>query len=78
MSYTSNKKQKYPRGCRVRIAKNLGPSMSHFEAGRDATVLYTYASKYGYGDFKAYGLDVDGIGEVAWYKEKQLTRIEDL
>ena len=69
---TQPKGQKFPNGARVRIADNLGPYMSHFPAGRGATVKYTYAHAYGGTDVKSYCLDVDGHGEISWYHEHQL------
>lgn len=71
----SNAKQKFAKGTRVHIAKDLGPGMSHFESDLNATVQHSYAQAYGGNDFKSYSLDVDGIGEVAWYDESQLTKI---
>ena len=67
--------QKYPIGARVRIADNLGATMSHFENGCNATVLYTYGHAFG-GNGKSYALDLDGKGFRAWYYEEQLTLIE--
>lgn len=69
------KNQKFPNGSRVRIADNLGPYMSHFKSGVNATVVHTYAHAYGGSDVKSYCLDVDGYGEVSWYEEHQLTAI---
>jgi hypothetical protein len=68
--------QKFKPGTRVKIAKNLGPHMSHFPCDKMATVLYTYAHAYQSDDersLKQYCLDIDGIGEVSWYEEDQLT-----
>jgi hypothetical protein len=67
--------QKFAIGSRVRIIKNLGPSMPHFPSGKNATVKYTYAYVYGGNDYKSYCLDVDDIGEVSWYYEQQLKSI---
>tara|TARA_Y100000310_G_scaffold214597_1_gene215488 strand:+ start:154 stop:447 length:294 start_codon:yes stop_codon:yes gene_type:complete len=67
--------QKFPCGSRVRIADDLGQSMSHFVSGVDATVVHTYAHAFGGKDVKSYCLDVDGYGETAWYYEHQLTAI---
>lgn len=67
------KGQKFPLGSRVRIADDLGPHMEHFESGKNATVMYTYAHAYGGTDVKSYCLDIDGVGEVSWYEEYQLT-----
>ena len=72
-------KQKFKKGQRVHICKDLGVCMSHFPSDRDATVKYTYAQEcgdYGEGEDKEYCLDVDGRGSVAWYDEWQLTAIK--
>jgi len=69
--------QKFPPGTRVRIADDLGDFMSHFESGCMATVLHTYAHAYGGDDISIYSLDIDGVGEVAWYYERQLTLVEE-
>lgn len=69
--------QKFHIGSRVKIADNLGPGMSHFSgAGKSATVLYTYAHAYGGSGVKSYALDIDGLGDCAWYEEHQLSLIE--
>lgn len=68
--------QKYAPGTRVRIADDLGPSMSHFKSGKNATVKYTYAHAYGGSNTKSYCLDIDGCGESSWYYEHQLTPID--
>jgi len=70
------KGQKFPPGTRVHIAEDLGPWMSHFESGVDATVEYTYAHAYGGDNINSYSLDVDGHGSIAWYYENQLTEIK--
>ena len=69
------KGQKYPPGTRVRIAEDLGSSMSHFPSGKLATIEYTYAHAYGGDDVKCYSLNVDGLGSIAWYYEHQLEAI---
>lgn len=68
--------QKYPPGTRVRIADDLGRAMSHFPSGKNATVHHTHAHAYGGSSVKSYCLDIDGLGQVAWYYEEQLTPIE--
>ena len=68
--------QKFPIGSRVYIQQDLGPCMSHFTSGCSATVKYTYAHAYGGEDILSYCLDVDGHGEISWYKEHQLTLLE--
>ena len=68
--------QKYAPETRVRIADDLGSSMSHFPSGANATVKYTYAHAYGGSDVKSYCLDIDGRGQVSWYYEHQLIQID--
>ena len=68
--------QLFPCGSRVRIADDLGEFMSHFESGKNATVKYTYAHAFGGGNVKSYCLDIDGVGQVSWYYEYQLTAIQ--
>lgn len=60
---------------RVRIADDLGPMMSHFRSGANATVIYTYAHAYGGDNVTSYALDIDGSGFCAWYEESQLSPI---
>lgn len=68
--------QKYAPGTRVRIADDLGHTMSHFRSGCLATVQYTYAHAYGGDNVRSYSLDIDGHGSVSWYQESQLTPVE--
>jgi len=68
--------QKFAPGSRVRIADKLNPSMSHFSAGKNATVKYTHAHAYGGDSVDSYCLDIDEEGSVSWYHEHQLTQIE--
>jgi hypothetical protein len=68
--------QKFPCGSRVRVSNTLAPNKSHFHAGVNATVEYTYAHAYGGSNTKDYKLNIDGIGSVAWYQEEELTLIE--
>lgn len=70
-------KQKFRCGQRVRIAADLGSAMKHFPADRLATVRYTHAHAYGGDSVKSYCLDVDGIGEISWYEERQLIPVEE-
>jgi len=69
--------QKFPRGTRVRIADDLGETMSHFPSGLNATVKYTSAHAFGSKHIDSYCLDIDDYGEVSWYYEHQLTEITD-
>lgn len=68
------KGQKFANGSKVRIADDLGESMSHFQSGVDAIVEYTYDHAYGGGDVESYSLLIDG-NSSAWYEEHQLTQI---
>lgn len=68
--------QKFHRGDWVKIAKNLGRSMSHFQGDCEAIVQYSYNDKYGGGHTKSYSLFLKGQGSSAWYEEHQLTLIE--
>lgn len=69
--------QKFKKGTVVRIAKDLGKSMSHFTNDCLAIVEYTYAEKYWGTDTKSYSLYIEGKGSCAWYSEHQLTYISD-
>lgn len=68
--------QKYSRHDLVRIAKNLGPYMSHFISDCDAIVRYSFKEKFGTNDDKSYCLYVRGRGDVSWYKEHQFILIK--
>lgn len=74
-------KQKFHRGDRVYVAKNLGPTMSHFPSGMDGIVMGSYNDQYPYFP----GEDHKNIytiyllpkrDEVSWYHEDQLTTIK--
>lgn len=68
--------QKFHMGDLVRVAKDLGESMSHFRADCEAIVLNSYADKFGGSDHKSYTLYFNGGGNSSWYLEHQLTLIE--
>jgi hypothetical protein len=66
--------QKFLPGERVRIAQDLGFGRTYHDGkGCMATVKHTHAHAYGGRDVKSYCLDIDGIGEVSWYDESNLT-----
>ena len=67
--------QKFAPGQRVKIADDLGRSMRHFPCGMTGTVHHTYAHAYGGDDTKSYCIDIDGLGQVSWYLEDQLSAI---
>ena len=72
--------QKFFLGDRVRIAKDLGTSMSHFEKDCEAIVMYSYAEQYDSSSKK--NLDQFSLyilpnrGESSWYYADQLELIE--
>lgn len=69
------KTQKFKRGDVVHIAKDLGPSMAHFENDRDAIIMGSYRDQYG-GDNNIDDWTVmfcDTGGECSWYHTSQLT-----
>ena len=71
--------QKYRKGDHVRIAKDLGPFMGHFQADKEAIVIGSYADRYGVGGYRpeqSYTIHIKGGGQVSWYDEDQLTLIE--
>lgn len=70
--------QKFKRGDLVRIAKDLGPSMSHFTADALAVVVGSYKDQYGGGREaeKSYTLHIQGRGPCSWYHEHQLTLVK--
>lgn len=79
-------KQKFNRGDLVHVARDLGPSMSHFTSNVDAIVDGSYAevcNPHFYGDedhLKKYCLFLlipgnGSIRHVSWYHEHQLTLI---
>lgn len=68
--------QKFHKGDWVRVAKDLGPSMSHFTSDCEAIVIGSYADQYGGEDTNSYTLHIEGRGQVSWYYEKQLELIE--
>ena len=70
-------KQKFNKGSLVRVAKNLGSSMSHFQSDCDAIIIGSYADQFGGEDVKSYTIYIKGSGETSWYNEHQLELIEE-
>lgn len=68
--------QKFQKGDLVHVAKDLGPSMSHFTADVDAIVIGSYNDQYGGGDTSVYTLHLKGRGQVSWYYDSQLELLE--
>lgn len=60
----------------VRVAKDLGLSMSHFTSDCDAIVIGSYADQYDGDDHESYTLHLKGRGQSSWYYGHQLTLIE--
>lgn len=68
--------QKFHIGNIVKIADDLGSSMSHFESGCYAIVVGSYAELYGGDNVKSYSLKLLPSGRyVSWYKEHQLSLV---
>lgn len=68
--------QKFHRGDKVHIAKNMPKYMSHFESDFDGIVIGSYADQFGGSDTKSYSiLKCDDGNEISWYEENQLTFI---
>lgn len=77
--------QKFHKGDLVRIADDLGPHMTHFNAGCEAIVLGSLEDQCvdGYGvdedeDALApeYEVFIKGVGPVSWYDEDQLSLVQ--
>jgi hypothetical protein len=68
--------QIFHNGDHVRIADDLGPTMSHFTSGVEAIVIGSYADQYGGSNTKSYTLHIKGKGRTSWYEEHQLKLIE--
>jgi len=66
-------KQKFQKGDYVRVAKDLGPCMTHFESDCDAIVIGSYSDQYSGDDIKSYTIYIEGHDETSWYYEGQLT-----
>ena len=78
-------KQKFFRGQRVKICKDLGHGMGHFESDREAIVIGSYGDQFGKTVGRgpeSYSLCVfgprgGGGHHVSWYDEWQLTLVSD-
>lgn len=72
-------KQKFHKGDLIRVAKDLGQSMSHFTNDCDAIVMGSYYDFYGGSPESKnhqYQLHIKNHGTCSWYNESQLTLIE--
>ncbi|MGL4233203.1 MAG: hypothetical protein ACRDAM_15905 [Casimicrobium sp.] len=72
------REQKYHHGDLVRIAKDLGRHMQHFQSDCEAIVIGSYADQYGGGERERqeFTLHIKGSGQRSWYEERQLLLIE--
>lgn len=68
--------QKYYKGDYVRIAKDLGSSMSHFKNDCNAIIIGSYKDLYKGNNIKSYTVYIQNYGTSAWYDENQLELIE--
>lgn len=68
--------EKFVMGDLVHIAKDLGPSMSHFTSDCMAIVIGSYGDQYGGDDHDIYSLFLEGKGDTSWYHAHQLTLLE--
>jgi len=72
--------QKFPRGCRVKVAEDLGQFMSHFPRGFEAIVEHSYGQQYDTNDGSKYCLIMlEGetpVNTIAWYYEDQLSLLD--
>lgn len=69
------KRQKYHKGDHVKVAKDLGSTMSHFKNDCEAIVISSYKDAFGGSNISSYTLFIKDSGECAWYEEEQLTLI---
>lgn len=67
--------QKYHKYDLVRIAKDLGSSMSHFPNNKRAIIIGSSADEFGDDDTDSYTVFIEGHGECSWYHEWQLELI---
>ena len=68
--------QKFNKYDYIRIVKDLGCFMSHFQGDCDAIIIGSYADQFGGKDIKSYTVYLKGQGQVSWYREHQLILIE--
>ena len=69
--------QKFAVGDKIHVADEMPSWMSHFRAGEDATVLYTYGQAHGGNDSDAYFIMFEDGSTSGWYDEVQLTAVDD-
>lgn len=68
--------QKFNKGDKVKIADDLGSSMSHFQSGMEAIVIGSYKDQFGGSNTDSYTIHIQGQGETSWYHEHQMELIE--
>lgn len=68
--------QKFKRGDKVHIAKDLGQCMAHFTKDRDAIIIGSYRDQYGGDDIDSWTVMFCDTGsKCSWYCTSQLTLI---
>lgn len=68
--------QKFNNGDYVRVAKDLGPCMAHFQNDCDAIIIGSYADQYGGKNRDSFTIFIKGSGKISWYYGSQLALIE--
>lgn len=68
--------QKFHKGDWVRVNKDLGSCMKHFQSDCEAIVIGSYADQYGGEDYHSLTLFIKDGGQVSWYSADQITLIE--
>ena len=70
--------QKFQRGDRVRVVKDLGPPTTHSNGDCEAIIIGSYADQFGRGStISRYSIFIKGEGEHAWYEDWQLELLEE-
>lgn len=70
------KVQKFNKGDHVKVIKDLGSGMGHFQSDCEAIVIGSCADQYGGNDTNSYTLHIKDFGQVSWYYEHQAELIE--
>lgn len=70
-------KQKFFRGHRVKVAKDLGPHMTHFDNDCEAIVIGSYSDQFGGNNTDSFSLLLltERPYTCSWYEKNQLTLI---
>lgn len=68
--------QKFHKGDLVHIVADLGDSMRHFEADKDAIIVGSYKDRYGGSNVDSYTVCFQDTGQCSWYHTHQLELLE--